>query len=120
MGYLFLQSASCQLAMSKCKSFCVSFNLKAVETAEKKFKEAQQENLACVKYRTIIYILKRRPRFNAGLVLSPGQNLREGNKRPGLYSRKGMYIRSNRDMPHACGGNGFVQVSLFYVHSVQT
>ena len=40
MGYLFSQSGSCQLAMSKCKSYCVSFKLKAVETTEKNSKEA--------------------------------------------------------------------------------
>ena len=37
---LISQSASCQLAMSKCKLYCVSFKLKAVEMDEKKSKEA--------------------------------------------------------------------------------
>ena len=40
VGYLISQSASCQLAMSECKSYCVSFKLKVVETVEKKSKEA--------------------------------------------------------------------------------
>ena len=40
VGYLISQSASCKLATSKRKLFCVSFKLKAVETAEKKSKEA--------------------------------------------------------------------------------
>ena len=38
VGYLISQSASCQLAVSKCKSYCASFKVKAVETAEKKSK----------------------------------------------------------------------------------
>ena len=80
MGYLFSQSASCQLAMSKHKSYCVSFNLKAVETAEKKSKEAAAREFGMreVPYNNIYF--KCRPRLNAGLVLTLGQNLREGNK----------------------------------------
>ena len=40
VGYLISQSAPCKLAMSKRKSYCVSFKLKVLETAEKKSKEA--------------------------------------------------------------------------------
>ena len=40
VGYFISQSASCQLAVSKRKSYCVSFKLKVVETAEKKSNEA--------------------------------------------------------------------------------
>ena len=40
VGYLVSQSASCQLAMSKRKSYCVSFKLKVVEMTEKEPKEA--------------------------------------------------------------------------------
>ena len=36
------------LAMSKRKSYCISFKLKAVETAEKNQKKLQQENLAWI------------------------------------------------------------------------
>ena len=92
VGYLISQSAPCQLAMSRCKSYCVSFKLKAVESAEKKSKEAAAREF-CVdpkrvrEYRTLIFY-KRRPHLNAGLVLMPGQHSWEGNKRPGLYSRK--------------------------------
>ena len=40
VGYLIYQSASCQIAMSKRKSYFVSFQLKVVEMAEKKSKGA--------------------------------------------------------------------------------
>ena len=65
-GYLILISASCQLAMSKRKSYCVSFKLKAVETAEKKSKVATAREIdmdpkRIREYRTLIII-------NAGLI----------------------------------------------------
>ena len=40
IDYLISQSASCQLAMSKCKLYYVSFKLKVNEMAEKKSNEA--------------------------------------------------------------------------------
>ena len=55
------------LAMSKRKSYCVSFKLKAVETAEKNQKKLQQENLAWILEPAPF---KRRTRFNAGLKLA--------------------------------------------------
>ena len=45
VGYLISQSALCQLAMSKRKSYCVSSKLKALETAEKKSKESRSERI---------------------------------------------------------------------------
>ena len=61
VGYLISQSAPCKLAMSKRKSYCVSFKLKAVEMAEKKSKEAAAREF-CVdlkrirEYRTLILL----------------------------------------------------------------
>ena len=61
MGYLISQSASCQLAMSKRKSYRVSFKLKAVEMAEKKSKEASAREFGVdpkriQEYRTLILL----------------------------------------------------------------
>ena len=60
--------------------------------AEKKSKEAAAREFGVDPkrirdYCTLIYY-KCRPRLNAGLILMPGQNSWEGNKRPGLYSMK--------------------------------
>ena len=61
LDILILQSALCQLTMSKCKLCCVSFKLKVVETAEKKSKEAAAKEF-CVgpkripEYHTLILL----------------------------------------------------------------
>ena len=61
VGYLFSQCASCQLAMSKRKSYYVSFKLKVVETVEKKSKEAAAREFGMDpkrirEYRTLILL----------------------------------------------------------------
>ena len=61
MGYLTSQSASCQLVMSKHKSYCVSFKLMAIETAEKKSKVAAAREFGVDpkrirEYRTLILL----------------------------------------------------------------
>ena len=60
-GYLISQSASCLLAMSKCKLYCVYFKLKAVEMAEKKSKKAAAREFGVDlkrirEYRTLILL----------------------------------------------------------------
>ena len=75
--YASLVSVSGTYTMAQQRKRCsydLSFKLKVIESAEKTSKEAAARQLN----------IKRRPRFNAGPVLTPGQRTLLINKRPGV------------------------------------